>query len=138
MLGSKKGLRDISRGVNDTRSGMRQMKIAFAPPERKAQLLTEERDMRLSEAEKARSKAVGWGAKKFIQVAERAEHEARKAQKELDKVWTENPELRPEPVVTSTPSSPAARLQELDRLRDQGLISQAEFDQKRQSILEGL
>lgn len=95
MLGSKKGMRDIRKGVNDIRSGNRQMKIAFASPAKKVALLAEERDTRLAEADTARKKAYGWGAKKFIQVAERAEHEAAKADEQIAAILAEHPELTP-------------------------------------------
>lgn len=95
MLGSRKGLRDINKGINDMRSGARQIKLAGSPPEKQIPLLLEERDARLKEAEGARSKAYGFGAKRFVEQAERAEHEAAKAQKQIDKLMAENPGVRP-------------------------------------------
>ncbi|PRZ18985.1 putative oligomerization/nucleic acid binding protein [Nesterenkonia sandarakina] len=138
MLGSRKGMRDITRGVNDSRSGFRQIKIAFAAPERRVELLTQERDARLSEASKAHSKAIGWGAKKFIQVAERAEHEAGKAQAQLEDVWRSNPELRPAGEQGAVGVGAAGRMAELSELHSRGLISEEEFEHKRRAILEGL
>lgn len=96
MLGSRKGLRDINKGVNDMRSGTRAIKMAGASPAKKVALLTEERDARLKEARNARSKAYGFGAKRFVEQAERAEHEAEKAQKQIDQIMTSNPDVQPE------------------------------------------
>jgi len=95
MLGSRKGLRDINKGINDMRSGARQIKLAGSPPEKQIPLLIEERDARLKESEGARSKAYGFGAKRFVEQAERAEHEAAKAQKQIDKLVAENPHVQP-------------------------------------------
>lgn len=96
MLGSRKGLRDTNKGVNDMRSGSRAIKMAGAPPGKKIALLNEERDARLKEAQNARSKAYGFGAKRFIEQAERAEHEAEKAQREIDQIVATTPSAQPQ------------------------------------------
>lgn len=95
MLGSRKGLRDINKGVNDIRSASREVKMAGASPDKKVGLLTEQRDARLKESEKARSKAYGFGAKRFIEQAERADREAEKAQRQIDAIMAANPNIQP-------------------------------------------
>lgn len=96
MLGSRKGLRDANKGINDMRSGSRAIKMAGASPGKKLGLLNEERDARLKEAQHARSKAYGFGAKRFVEQAERAEHEAGKAQEQIGQITATTPDVQPE------------------------------------------
>lgn len=96
MLGSRAGIRDITKGVNDSRQAIRGMKIDLAKdPARMLELLIQERDAKIKEADAARDKAYGWGAKKFIQVADRADHHARKAEAQIQKLQADNPGLEP-------------------------------------------
>lgn len=137
MLGSKKGIRDTKKAVNDMRSQTRQMKLAWtADPARKLELLIQERDARLTEAERARMQAYGWGAKKYVQVAEIAELHARKAEAQIQKIQAANPGVE----ATETPTrldrfiSTTTASADVDRRRKAGEITKLEAAAEQQQI----
>jgi hypothetical protein len=50
----------------------------------------------------------------------------------------EQPAPGPIPSASSTPPSASARLQELQSLLDQGLVTQAEYDRRRQAVIDSV
>lgn len=139
MLGSKKGIRDINRGMSDISSGVADMKIATAKtPERAPELMEIQRDRAAELALKHQSKAKGFfTGPAELRAAKAAEAKANSYQRKIDKLIKKRPELAPqEPAAPG--ATPADRLEALRRFHDQGILSDAEYEQKRSRLVEDL
>lgn len=135
MLGGKKGMRDIDRGLSDISKGVADIKAQFTKdPVKRIEILDTQRQKHLDEALTHRQKAKGlFNGPARLRMAEAAEASAEKLARQISKIREEHgiPEDA-EPVETS---GAADRLQELQALLDQGLITEDEHARKRSEVL---
>lgn len=145
MLGSKKGIRDINRGMSDISSGIADMKIASAKtPERALELMEEQRDRAAELALKHQAKAKGiFTGPAELRAAKAADAKANSYQRKIDKLIKKNPHLQAA-IDTKTPEfhsggvSVESRLAELDSLLSRGIITVGEHEDKRAAIIADL
>lgn len=134
MFGSKKGLRDISRGASDISDGIAAMKIAGADPARALDLMEAQRDRAADQALKHQSKAKGiFNGPAELRAAKAAEATANQWQRKIDKHLRKHPSLAAQP---AQHADLTVRLADLQRLLDADLITQDEYDTKRATILD--
>lgn len=130
MLGSKKGARDIQRGVSDIKDGTAELRLARAKtPEAKIEILQEMRDRHLVQAAHFQSKARGvFNGPAQLRAAKASEAEAAKCERRIAKIRKKHdiPEV-PE-------GSVADRLLDLHRLHEAGAITQDEYEKKRAGL----
>lgn len=138
MLGSKKGIRDINRGMSDISSGVADMKIASAKtPERALELMEVQRDRAAELALKHQAKAKGiFTGPAELRAAKAAEAKANSYQRKIDKLLKKHPDLVPREPAQAHDSLPVSiRLQELKNLHEQGFITDDEYQSQRESII---
>ncbi len=92
MLGRKKGMRDINRGVEDIRASWSQMKAATAKtPDAQIAILEKQHDRHIAEARKNRAKAKGlFNGPARLRMAERSEGLAAQVRAEIDQIKRQN------------------------------------------------
>lgn len=125
MFGSKSGIRNLKKGLEDARAGASMIRGASSGSSKRALREAEKRrDMHKQQALAHRKRAHGWGAKKEERLANRSEALAEEAQQEIDRLSRKAP-------ASKTPTADASEaLVELEDEFSRGKLDKKTFDRR--------